>query len=82
MKRRNNPFRGVNTVEDRHGKQRHRPRRIIRGRIIDCYLPGPTAHRSSGRFAPIPCSSSAPTIPVNAGIRFNHSVAHEWVTYA
>ena len=41
MKRRKNPFPGVNTVEDRHGKLRHRLRRIIRGRTVDTYLPGP-----------------------------------------
>ena len=41
MKRRKNPFPGVNTVEDRHGKLRHRLRRSIRGRTIDIYLPGP-----------------------------------------
>ena len=41
MKRRKNPFPGVNTVEDRHGKLRHRLRRTIRGRTIDTYLPGP-----------------------------------------
>ena len=41
MKRRKNPFPGVNTVEDRHGKLRHRLRRTIRGRSIDIYLPGP-----------------------------------------
>ena len=40
MKRRKNPFPGVNTVADRHGKLRHRLRRTIRGRTIDCYLPG------------------------------------------
>ena len=38
--RRRNPFRGVTTVEDRHGKLRHRLRRKIKGRTIDCYLPG------------------------------------------
>ena len=41
MKRRKNPFPGVSTVEDRHGKLRHRLRRTIRGRPIDTYLPGP-----------------------------------------
>ena len=41
MKRRKNPFPGVNTVEDRHGKLRYRLRRTIRGRTIDTYLPGP-----------------------------------------
>lgn len=40
MKRRKNPFPGVNTVEDRHGKLRHRLRRTIRGRTVDTYLPG------------------------------------------
>ena len=39
MKRRKNPFRGVATVEDRHGKLRYRLRRTIRGRTIDTYLP-------------------------------------------
>ena len=41
MKRRKNPFPGVNTVEDRHGKLRHRLRRTIRGCTVDVYLPGP-----------------------------------------
>ncbi len=41
MKRRKNPFPGVNTVEDRHGKLRYRLRRTIRGRTVDTYLPGP-----------------------------------------
>ena len=41
MKRRKNPFPGVNTVEDRHGKLRHRLRQTIRGRTVDTYLPGP-----------------------------------------
>ena len=41
MKRRKNPFVGVHTAEDRHGKLRHRLKRKIKGRIIDCYLPGP-----------------------------------------
>ena len=30
----------MTTVEDRHGKLRHRLRRKIKGRTIDCYLPG------------------------------------------
>ena len=41
MRRRHNPFPGVATVEDRHGKRRHRLRRIINGRPVDAYLPGP-----------------------------------------
>ena len=41
MKRRKNPFPGVNTVEDRHGKLRYRLRRTIRGCTVDTYLPGP-----------------------------------------
>ena len=41
MKRRKNPFVGVHTAPDRHGKLRHRLKRTIRGRKIDCYLPGP-----------------------------------------
>ena len=41
MKRRRNPFPGVYTTEDRHGKLRHRLRRKIRGHTIDTYLPGP-----------------------------------------
>ena len=41
MKRRKNPFPGVCTWEDRHGKLRHRLRRRIRGRVIDECLPGP-----------------------------------------
>ena len=39
--RRRNPFPGVTTVEDRHGKLRHRLRRTVGGRKIDAYLPGP-----------------------------------------
>lgn len=39
--RRRNPFVGVATVEDRHGKLRYRLRRIVRGRRVDAYLPGP-----------------------------------------
>ena len=35
MKRYRNPFPGVSTVEDRHGKLRHRLRRRIKGRVID-----------------------------------------------
>ena len=41
MKRRKNPFRGVTTVEDQHGKLRYRLRRNVRGRRIDIYLSGP-----------------------------------------
>lgn len=41
MRRLRSPFPGVTTVEDRHGKLRYRLRRIVRGRRIDCYLPGP-----------------------------------------
>ena len=41
MKRRRNPFPGVYTTEDRHGKLRHRLRRKISGHTIDTYLPGP-----------------------------------------
>lgn len=40
MKRRN-PFPGVSTKPDRHGKMRHRLRRTIKGAKIDVYLPGP-----------------------------------------
>ena len=39
-KRRRSAFRGVICVEDRHGRLRHRLRRRIDGRNIDCYLPG------------------------------------------
>ena len=38
--RRRNPFPGVTTVEDRHGKLRYRMRRSVGGRKVDCYLPG------------------------------------------
>lgn len=38
--RRRSPFPGVTTVADRHGKLRHRLRRTVKGRRIDCYLPG------------------------------------------
>ena len=41
MRRRHNPFPGVATVEDRHGKRRYRLRRVIKGRNVDAYLPGP-----------------------------------------
>ena len=41
MKRRRNPFPGVSTKPDRHGKLRHRLRRTIKGRTVDVYLPGP-----------------------------------------
>ena len=41
MNRRKNPFPGVSTKPDRHGKLRHRLRRTIRGRKLDAYLPGP-----------------------------------------
>ena len=33
-------FRGVTVVKDRHGKLRYRLRRLVKGRTIDCYLPG------------------------------------------
>ena len=33
-------FAGVTVVRDRHGKLRYRLRRTIRGRRVDCYLPG------------------------------------------
>ena len=33
-------FVGVTVVRDRHGKLRYRLRRTIRGRRVDCYLPG------------------------------------------
>ena len=41
MKRRRNPFPGVSTGPDRHGKLRHRLKRTGNGRKVDCYLPGP-----------------------------------------
>ena len=41
MRRRRNPFPGVASVEDRHGKRRYRLRRIIKGCKVDAYLPGP-----------------------------------------
>lgn len=42
MRRRTaNKFQGVTVVSDRHGKLRHRLRRTVEGRRIDCYLPGP-----------------------------------------
>ena len=41
--RRRSPFPGVSVATDRHGKRRFRLRRTIRGRSIDCYLPGPYA---------------------------------------
>ena len=40
MIRRRNPFPGVTVVKDRHGKLRYRLRRTVKGRTIDCYLPG------------------------------------------
>ena len=36
-----NHFPGVTTVEDRHGRLRYRLRRTVKGRRVDCYLPGP-----------------------------------------
>ena len=36
-----NHFPGVTTVTDRHGRLRYRLRRTVKGRRIDCYLPGP-----------------------------------------
>ena len=39
--RRRNPFPGVTTAPDRHGKLRHRLRRTVKGRKVDVYLPGP-----------------------------------------
>ena len=49
MIRRRNPFPGVSTKPDRHGKLRHRLRRIVKGRKIDVYLPDRTAPRRSER---------------------------------
>ncbi len=40
MIRRRNPFPGVTVVKDRHGRLRYRLRRTVKGRTIDCYLPG------------------------------------------
>lgn len=40
MNRRRNPFPGVTTQPDRHGKLRHRLRRTVKGTRVDCYLPG------------------------------------------
>ena len=42
MKHRRNPFLGVSTKPDRHGKLRHRLRRTVKGRKVDTYLPGPS----------------------------------------
>ena len=41
MKHRRNPFPGVSTKPDRHGKLRHRLRRTVGRRKVDAYLPGP-----------------------------------------
>ena len=41
MIRSRNPFPGVSTKPDRHGKLRHRLRRTVGGRRVDSYLPGP-----------------------------------------
>ena len=41
MKHRRNPFPGVSTKPDRHGKLRHRLRRTVKGGKVDTYLPGP-----------------------------------------
>ena len=41
MKHRRNPFPGVSTKPDRHGKLRHRLRRAVGRRKVDAYLPGP-----------------------------------------
>ena len=40
-RRARNPFPGVHTGPDRHGKLRHRLKRTANGQKIDCYLPGP-----------------------------------------
>ena len=40
MKHRRNPFPGVSTKPDRHGKLRHRLRRTVKGRKVDTYLHG------------------------------------------
>lgn len=40
MSRRRNPFPGVSTKPDRHGKLRHRLRRTVKGAKVDTYLPG------------------------------------------
>ena len=40
MIRRRNPFPGVTTVADRHGKLRHRLRRTVNGKKISVYLAG------------------------------------------
>ena len=41
MKHRGNPFPGVSTKPDRHGKLRHRLRRTVDRRKVDAYPPGP-----------------------------------------
>ena len=41
MKPRRSPFKGVTVIEDRHGRLRFRLRHTIRGKRLDCYLPGP-----------------------------------------
>ena len=38
-----NHFPGVTTVKDRHGRLRYRLRRTVKGRRVDCYIPGPYA---------------------------------------
>ena len=49
MIRRRNPFLGVSTKPDRHGKLRHRLRRTVKGRKVDTYCRDPTAPRHSER---------------------------------
>lgn len=41
MTRRRNPFPGVSTKPDRHGKLRHRLRKKVKGRKIDLYIDAP-----------------------------------------
>ena len=50
MKHRRNPFPGVSTKPDRHGKLRHRLRRTVGGRKVDAYLP--PAHMDHRSFEP------------------------------
>lgn len=41
MAKKKNPFPGVTTKPDRHGRLRHRLRLTVKGRKIDTYIPGP-----------------------------------------
>ena len=74
MKHRRNPFPGVSTKPDRHGKLRHRLRRTVKGRKVDTYLPGPygsPAFRAAYEEAIEGARIAAPKAPPGT---FNHLI--------